>query len=66
MQKGTIITLNWLGIISVVLSYIFAWIALEELARGNISLPINIITIFDIFALIVFIMNIRFASKMKQ
>lgn len=61
MQKGTITTLNWLGIISLVISYIFAYLFLE----GDFF-TLNLVTLLDILILIVFIMNIRFISKMKQ
>ena len=61
MQKGTITTLNWLGIISLVISYIFAYLFLED-----DFFTLNLVTLLDILILIVFIMNIRFISKMKQ
>ena len=61
MQKGTIITLNWLGIIILVVSYILALVAEGEGARFA-----DYLFWFNIAALIIFIVNIRFTSKIKQ
>ena len=66
MRKGTIITLNWLGIISIVILFLLLMVLFIELHVP--TNPVSGIIFYGcfIFALIVFIMNIRFVSKMKQ